>query len=186
MSKGVKAMSFGNFRIDWRMFKYFKPDFYKYFLKEESKTTKRELIIEESSSNSESIKREAAKKTSPKNTSLKVKKKLSDEVKSSRLYEKTPDTKEAQVSIPNTLKKSTPDKEEKKLSSQSPIKKNITLKKRKKLILIENSEKNKTNKLFNSFTKRFVKDTPANRKKIANLTLKKGGKSNKLTRKKLI
>ena len=28
----LNAMSFGNFRIDWRMFKYFKPDFYKRFL----------------------------------------------------------------------------------------------------------------------------------------------------------
>jgi hypothetical protein len=32
----LDAMSFGNFRIDWRMFKYFKPDFYKYFLKDEA------------------------------------------------------------------------------------------------------------------------------------------------------
>jgi hypothetical protein len=58
----LKAMSFGNFRIDWRMFKYFKPDFYKYFLKEEGKTLKRKLIIEDDSSNSVTIKRDAAKK----------------------------------------------------------------------------------------------------------------------------
>jgi hypothetical protein len=32
----LDAMSFGNFRIDWRMFKYFKPDFYKDFLKDEA------------------------------------------------------------------------------------------------------------------------------------------------------
>ena len=34
----LSAMSFGNFRIDWRMFKYFKKDFYKYFLKGENAT----------------------------------------------------------------------------------------------------------------------------------------------------
>jgi hypothetical protein len=28
----LKALSFGNFRIDWRVFLYFKKDFYKYFL----------------------------------------------------------------------------------------------------------------------------------------------------------
>lgn len=28
----LKSMSFSNFGIDWRMFKYFKPDFYKQFL----------------------------------------------------------------------------------------------------------------------------------------------------------
>jgi len=30
----LSALSFSNFQIDWRMFKYFKPDFYKYFLKD--------------------------------------------------------------------------------------------------------------------------------------------------------
>jgi hypothetical protein len=34
----LTAMSFGNFRIDWRMFKYFNPDFYKYFLGNENAT----------------------------------------------------------------------------------------------------------------------------------------------------
>ena len=28
----LKSLSFSNFQIDWRIFKYFKPDFYKYFL----------------------------------------------------------------------------------------------------------------------------------------------------------
>jgi len=42
----VNAMSFGNFRIDWRMFKYFKPDFYKNFLnKNEVKTKKQNRRI---------------------------------------------------------------------------------------------------------------------------------------------
>jgi len=41
----IMAMSFGNFRIDWRMFLYFKSDFYKHFLSEP-------LIIEESESSS--------------------------------------------------------------------------------------------------------------------------------------
>jgi hypothetical protein len=36
----LSAMSFGNFRIDWRMFKYFKPDFYKYFSNKEKARTK--------------------------------------------------------------------------------------------------------------------------------------------------
>lgn len=44
------------------MFKYFKPDFYKYFLKGEGNHHKNKLIIEDTSSNSEPVKREAAKK----------------------------------------------------------------------------------------------------------------------------
>ena len=32
----LKAMSFSNYRIDWRMFKYFKSDFYKDFLKKDA------------------------------------------------------------------------------------------------------------------------------------------------------
>jgi hypothetical protein len=35
----INAMSFGNFRIDWRIFLFFKRDFYKYFGK--SKNTKK-------------------------------------------------------------------------------------------------------------------------------------------------
>ena len=31
----LKALNFGNFRIDWRIFLYFKQDFYKHFLEEE-------------------------------------------------------------------------------------------------------------------------------------------------------
>ena len=31
----LESLSFGNFRIDWRMFTYFKPDFYKILLEEE-------------------------------------------------------------------------------------------------------------------------------------------------------
>lgn len=58
----IKATKWGAFQTDWRMFKYFKPDFYKYFLKEEGKTLKRKLIIEDDSSNSVTIKRDAAKK----------------------------------------------------------------------------------------------------------------------------
>ena len=35
----VKATKWGAFQTDWRMFKYFKPDFYKYFLKHKNATT---------------------------------------------------------------------------------------------------------------------------------------------------
>jgi hypothetical protein len=34
----IKATKWGAFQTDWRMFKYFKPDFYKYFLKGENAT----------------------------------------------------------------------------------------------------------------------------------------------------
>jgi len=38
----INAMSFGNFRIDWRIFLFFKRDFYKYFGKmKKEKTQKR-------------------------------------------------------------------------------------------------------------------------------------------------
>jgi hypothetical protein len=39
----IKAMNFGNFRIDWRIFLYFRKDFYKFFLEkgENSKKTKK-------------------------------------------------------------------------------------------------------------------------------------------------
>ena len=32
----LNAMSFSNFQIDWRMFTYFRPDFYKQFLSEKA------------------------------------------------------------------------------------------------------------------------------------------------------
>ena len=32
----IRATKWGAFQTDWRMFKYFKPDFYKYFLKDEA------------------------------------------------------------------------------------------------------------------------------------------------------
>ena len=32
----IKATKWGAFQTDWRMFKYFKPDFYKYFLKNDA------------------------------------------------------------------------------------------------------------------------------------------------------
>jgi hypothetical protein len=34
--KIINATKWGAFQTDWRMFKYFKPDFYKYFLKEDA------------------------------------------------------------------------------------------------------------------------------------------------------
>ena len=36
----LKALSFGNFRIDWRIFSYFKKDFYKFFSKKGEKVKK--------------------------------------------------------------------------------------------------------------------------------------------------
>lgn len=59
----LKSTKWGAFQIDYRMFKYFKPDFYKQFLKGEvNKNTKKDFIIEESSDSSDMIKRDAAKK----------------------------------------------------------------------------------------------------------------------------
>jgi hypothetical protein len=75
----------------------------------------------------------------------------------------------------------------------SPIpKKKRTIKKRPKLILVESSDDNvvpekpidpNAEKIFNPLTKRHVKNTSANRKKIEKQTLKRGGKSKKKTRK---
>jgi hypothetical protein len=72
--------------------------------------------------------------------------------------------------------------------------KNITLKKRPILTMDEspsanqivyaNSIEQNTEKIFNPETNRHVKNTQANRKKIEQLTLKRGGKSKKRTRKK--
>ena len=75
---------------------------------------------------------------------------------------------------------------------QSPIlKKKTTIKKRPKLV--ESSGEDKVvpekpidpnaEKIFNPLTKRHVKNTAANRKKIEQQTLKRGGKSKKRTRK---
>ena len=65
---------------------------------------------------------------------------------------------------------------------------------RKKLLIVESSDSSKIDeigpllqkpeKIFNPLTNRFVKDTPANRKKIAkNNTSKIGGKSKKTSKK---
>jgi hypothetical protein len=40
----IKATKWGAFQTDWRMFKYFKPDFYKYFLKENNATKIQALV----------------------------------------------------------------------------------------------------------------------------------------------
>lgn len=76
-------------------------------------------------------------------------------------------------------------------TNQSSIpKKKRTLKKREKIILVESPGENKvspteptSDKIFNPFTNRYVKNTQANRKKIERNTLKSGGKSKKRTRK---
>ena len=75
----------------------------------------------------------------------------------------------------------------------SPIpKKKRTIKKRHKLILVESSDDKvvpekpidpNADKIFNPLTNRHVKNTQANRKKIEQQTLKRGGKSKKKTRK---
>lgn len=40
----LKSLSFSNYQIDWRIFTYFKHDFYKYFLKETPKSPSPKLI----------------------------------------------------------------------------------------------------------------------------------------------
>jgi hypothetical protein len=39
----IKATKWTTFQTDWRMFRYFKPDFYKYFLKKQKRLTKKNL-----------------------------------------------------------------------------------------------------------------------------------------------
>ena len=51
-SEILKASKWGQYQIDYKMFKYFKPDFYKQFLNE--KPVKVELIEEDSSTSSKS------------------------------------------------------------------------------------------------------------------------------------
>ena len=46
----IKAMSFGNFRIDWRIFLFMKRDFYKY-VNSPGKTSKKTLKIHRKKSN---------------------------------------------------------------------------------------------------------------------------------------
>jgi hypothetical protein len=61
-----------------------------------------------------------------------------------------------------------------------------TIKKRPKSILVESSDELKdpsAEKIFNPLTKRYVKNTKSNRKKIEQQTLKHGGKSKKRSRK---
>jgi len=80
------------------------------------------------------------------------------------------------------------------ISIPSPIpKKKRTIKKRPKLKVVEPSSESKVvvenpndsviEKLFNPSTGRYIKNTPANRKKIQRQTLKRGGKRKKGTRK---
>ena len=76
----------------------------------------------------------------------------------------------------------------------SPIpKKKRTIKKRPKLILVESFDDKvvpetpivpNAEKIFNPLTKRYVKNTQANRNKIEKQTLKRGGKTKKKTKKK--
>jgi hypothetical protein len=53
----LKALNFGNFRIDWRIFLYLKHDFYKHFLEEERekqnilKTCKKQISSQKSKKN---------------------------------------------------------------------------------------------------------------------------------------
>ncbi len=80
------------------------------------------------------------------------------------------------------------------ISIPSPIpKKKRTIKKRPKLKVVESSSEDKVvvenpndsviEPLFNPSTGRYIKNTPANRKKIQRQTLKRGGKRKKGTRK---
>lgn len=41
----IKATKWGAFQTDWRMFKYFRPDFYKFFLGEHSASTKIQAVV---------------------------------------------------------------------------------------------------------------------------------------------
>ena len=92
----------------------------------------------------------------------------------------------------NVEPKKTPIKLDEKIVLVPATKKKITIKIRPKLILVESSDDKvvpeksidpNTEKIFNPLTKRYVKNTQANRNKIGKQTLKSGGKSKKRTRK---
>jgi hypothetical protein len=77
----------------------------------------------------------------------------------------------------------------KKLTTQTPIQKiKRTIKKRKKSLIVTE----KKNKIYNRFTKRYIKDTKLNRNKLEKLeklekqTLKKGGGKHKHKKKRTI
>ena len=60
MRKGVKATKWGAFQTDWRMFKYFKPDFYKHFLNGKTTPSKSTTVKYSSADNP---KKSTSKKT---------------------------------------------------------------------------------------------------------------------------
>jgi hypothetical protein len=68
-----------------------------------------------------------------------------------------------------------------KSKSRTPVRRKITSKKQSKKD-ISQTEMN-SGKLFNPLTKRYIKNTPANKKKIERITLKSGGKYQKKTKK---
>lgn len=73
----IKATKWNTFYTEWRMFKYFKPDFYKKFLKDEKntltkvikdnsdddKSKKKKKVVKDDSDNDKTKKKEKAKKT---------------------------------------------------------------------------------------------------------------------------
>jgi hypothetical protein len=123
------------------------------------------------------------------------------------LVESSDDKDEAKTDTKEVEPKKTPIKLDKKIllvpateanedvsiSISSPIpKKKRTIKKYPKIILVESSDDEvvpeklidpNAGKIFNPLTKRHVKNTSANRKKIEQQILKRGGKSKKKTRK---
>ena len=57
-------MSFGNFRIDWRMFKYLRPDFYKKFLGAQAASTKIQAVVRGHQQRQQTRKNKETKKNS--------------------------------------------------------------------------------------------------------------------------
>jgi hypothetical protein len=152
----MEYVKFQNNKYNYKVISIFKKDFWKAFLesKEEPKPDTNEV--------------------EPKKTPIKLDEKIT----------LVPATEAIEdISIPVIEKQLTP----------SPIpKKKRTIKKRSKLILVESSDDKvvpenpivpNAEKIFNPLTKRYVKNTKANRNKIEKQTLKRGGKSKKKTRK---
>ena len=180
--KLMEYVKFQNNKYNYKVISLFKKDFWKVFLdnKDGSKTDMKEvepkkrtikkrpkIILVESSDDKDEAKTDT-KEVEPKKTPIKLDKKI-------------------------LLVPATEANEDVSISISSPIpKKKRTIKKYPKIILVESSDDEvvpeklidpNAGKIFNPLTKRHVKNTSANRKKIEQQILKRGGKSKKKTRK---
>lgn len=70
----LDALSYSNYQINWRMFKYFKPDFYKYLLSGKQNSTKKVRSLPSKLSNRKTISKRKAKSVGGKRTIKKYKK----------------------------------------------------------------------------------------------------------------